>query len=170
MNDTLAYDKKAKDLLLDVYQTMDNVEIPVNLDKIAEFLGLEAMVFYKESVKENWENISGALDRTNRTIYINGSERYERQTFTLAHEIGHYLIHDNHRYDILYRDDLQKYPQNKDQRECEADAFAASLIMPKGFVKTLWNINSDISEIANVFGVSETTAMYRLKNLDLLTE
>jgi len=158
------YEVRAKDLLLDVYGKMEQVELPINLSKVVDYLGLQALVFAADGEKD----ISGALDRGNNTIYINGDERYERQSFTLAHEIGHYLLHQDKSYDLLHRSDLQTPYENKEEEESEADAFAASLIMPRSLMRQQWKINPEISYIANMFGTSHTAAEYRLKNLGLL--
>ena len=91
---------------------------------------------------------------------------YERRQFSIAHELGHFLLH------ILNKDDT---PQNVYYRrngnssaiEWEANEFAASLLMPRDEFRNFCMDNVDIdgkvdlSKIANFFGVSKQAARVR---------
>src|SRR5579859_7422759 len=64
-------------------------------------------------------------------IYLNNSLGLARRTFTLAHELGHFIL--NHQGDQQYRIDKFNYGQNTEgaKQETEANYFAASFLMPK---------------------------------------
>jgi len=106
---------------------------PVKLVALAEALGLEV---YKSPLKPD---VSGLIEpsesaRAKFQIRINRYEMAERQRFTLAHEIAHFLLHreiigggvvDN----VMYRSNLSS------RYEVEANKLAADIIMPSPLIK-----------------------------------
>ncbi len=114
---------------------------------------------------------SGAIvrdDDNNITIYVNPDDSLERQRFTIAHELGHYV--NGHLDDStkMLRDSNQSYSQdNYDYREYEANTYAAELIMPKS--KLVFLLESEglktIEDLARVLIVSKKAMEIRLKNL-----
>ena len=99
----------------------------------------------------------------------------EEKKMTVAHELGHALLHlpaseDNEYKDsVFYRKDLLTYTTE----EREANAFAEELIMPKGkfiqFIrKNTWNNRIDLTCVAAEFGVSISAAYSRAQDLNLL--
>jgi Zn-dependent peptidase ImmA (M78 family) len=112
-------------------------------------------------------------------IGVNESQADVRQRFTIAHEIGHMLLHADqplivdHGFALigLRRDDGAP----GDQREIEANAFAAALLMPEKWVTAALrgrdvdlSDDAEIQSLAKRFGVSQQAMMYRLMNLGLL--
>jgi Zn-dependent peptidase ImmA (M78 family) len=95
---------------------------------------------------------------------VNQDDAGVRQTFTVAHELGHKVLHEewakSEAYKVLWRD-LRR--QTKDRWEQEANAFAANLLMPRQMVDTYRKV--PLSVLAKIFAVSEDVARYRLKNL-----
>ena len=104
---------------------------PVPLGAIAKDLGIDVKLSSLD------RGLSGLIACNNGRyiIKINRHERRERQRYTLAHEIAHFLLHrdiidsageiaDN----VLYRSGHPK------QIEYEANRLAADLIMPDEFV------------------------------------
>ena len=57
--------------------------------KLARGMGLE--VVFVEFDRED-QNISGFYDAEDNTIFVNGDESPLRQTFTVAHELGHKIF------------------------------------------------------------------------------
>ena len=100
-------------------------------------------------------------------IKVNKYEVPERQRFTVAHEIAHYLLH---RGDIgagvvdsiMYRSSLTS------RKETEANRLAADIIMPANEVakelKRLGGVRSSdvVEELAAIFRVSEPAMKVRL--------
>lgn len=98
-------------------------------------------------------------------IFLNSRQEPKVKNFTLAHEIGHLLLHKNS--DSL-RIDLQDYSETGDpeNHETEANFFAGTLLMPKDkFINAIKNANS-LNEVADSFAVSKPAVESRLKWLN----
>lgn len=153
---------------------------PINVEKIARKLGLGVLPYNLGS------NVSGVLYIQNGkgTIGFNPSESAVRTRFTIAHEIGHFVLHklnndmfvDHKQFRLMFRD--SKSSTGQDKMEQEANAFAAALLMPKELlISEIQKIEFDfgqeeddaISALANRFKVSLTAMTYRIDNLNLLT-
>ncbi|TGN59057.1 ImmA/IrrE family metallo-endopeptidase [Paracoccus liaowanqingii] len=119
---------------------------PVPLGRIAQALGLQVLVSSLPA------GVSGKIEKTgdNFTIRLNRNESRERQRFTLAHEIAHFLLHK----DILQRtgeiEDTVLYRSGQPQRiEFEANRLAADLIMPdEGIESDLRRLQTRFTEEA----------------------
>lgn len=99
------------------------------------------------------DGCAGELDRNNRIIYINNNYSATRNLFSVAHEIGHYILHKGMQYRF---DDYNKYP-TKEQRkiEYEANDFAGKLLMPEyRFVDLYFKYSGNKNKLADFFGVS----------------
>lgn len=148
---------------------------PVPVEDIAR--GLGAKVSYS-----NFDNeISGLLVRRAGSIVIGvASEQPEnRQRFTIAHEIGHLLLHgegvsDEVHVDKHFRVHLRSSLSStaEDVGEIEANAFAAELLMPEAFVRRdakMLMLDFDdpgqVQELAQAYRVSSQAMTYRLMNL-----
>ena len=128
------------------------------------------------------DSISGATiyypDKNIFDILINSNKPRTRQHFTIAHELGHYFLHqeilknekiiiDDDNIDsqrVLYRIDNAE----RNKIETEANNFAATLIMPEDLVKDAWRRLEDIQECAKIFNVSLIAMTIRLERLGLV--
>lgn len=77
------------------------------------------------------------------TIRINRHDVKERQRFTLAHEIAHFLLHrdkigDGITDDVLYRSGLS------DAQEAQANRLAADIVMPWGLIQNRLESYADL--------------------------
>lgn len=110
------------------------------------------------------EGVSGLFDFASNEILVNNSEAGVRQTFTIAHELGHKVLHaewaESGLYQVLWRDPSK---QNKDRREQEANAFAADLLMPKTLLDDYRQLTT--SQLARLFAVSEIAMSHRISFL-----
>lgn len=81
--------------------------------------------------------IAGVLDRRTKKILIATKFSHTSQLFTLAHEIGHYLLHPGQ---VYFRDRELSAPgdNDRDYHEIEADAFAAEFLMPRNYLEPLF--------------------------------
>lgn len=134
---------------------------PVNPIEIAALVEVEVR-FVRFSGES--KGVSGLFDFRDNAILVNDDEPGNRQTFTIAHELGHKVLHsqwaETDAYKVLWRD-LRK--QKDDRFEKEANAFAANLLMPKEMVDAYPGLS--VSQAARLFAVSEEFARYRLMNL-----
>src|SRR2546425_3925042 len=107
---------------------------PVPVETLAERLG--AQISYSPFEGD----LSGMVFRDDAKIIIgvNSLHHPNRQRFTIAHEIGHMLLHKGQEvhvdrtYRVNLRDDLSS--QAVSPEEMEANAFAAALLMPEGLL------------------------------------
>jgi len=136
-------------------------EPPVNPVEIARALGVQVrfVTFSGES-----EGVSGLYDPSRNAIYVNEADAGVRQTFTIAHELGHKILHEDwaksEAYKVLWRDPRK---QGKDRWEQEANYFAANLLMPRQMLDDYKNLPAPV--VARIFAVSEQVAKFRLQNL-----
>lgn len=153
-----------EDFAQDILVKNDMYKIPIDLIGLANNNSID---IYE---KELEEKISGAIkyDKKSKkyTILLNKNENYYRKRFTLAHEIGHYFLDkdilesDEIHIDILYR--------SSNEKEKEIDYFAGALLMPKRFIEIMYKDNITISELAEIFEVSESAMTVRLDILGLI--
>lgn len=105
-------------------------------------------------------SVSGFYDPEDMAIYVNKDEVPARQTFTIAHELGHHLLHHewaaSNNYKVLMRD-ADAAP---DPYEREANAFAAHLLVPTHMLKAYSPIASDV-ELSRLFMVSLPMLRFR---------
>jgi len=116
------------------------------------------------------DDISGMVISSNKEkhIYVNEEDIPPRQRFTIAHEIGHIVLHhkigEGEFRDVDYRGKNNQY----DAREWEANAFASALLMPKAKAIKIWDKVQDVDDFANIFKVSKLAGSIRLQNLGLI--
>ncbi|HTZ87267.1 MAG TPA: ImmA/IrrE family metallo-endopeptidase [Solirubrobacteraceae bacterium] len=153
--------------------TLGCKETPIPVEQIAIARG--AQVTYEVFDGE----VSGMLirDGERAIIGVNSSHAPVRQRFTIAHEIGHLIMHEGTPVfvDRLIRINRRDGTTSKQERD--ANAFAAELLMPRGFitarVAALTDKSSGIAperlmeQLAEEFGVSVLAMSYRLANLDI---
>jgi Zn-dependent peptidase ImmA (M78 family) len=149
--------KKAYELI----QFFGYEEPPIDPIKIAQGLGIK--VYFAEFNEESDKLVSGFFNSKENAIYVNKNEFTPRQTFTIAHELGHHQLHrewaESKDYKILYREQLTQ--KQTDFREQEANTFSANLLVPKFILNKYKNV-ATISELATLFVVSEPVIKYRL--------
>ena len=144
------------------YQITDPV-VPVH--DIAATKGLSIKVI---PMPEKLKGVSGFFDPKEKTIYVNGDDVPRRQMFTVAHELGHFLLeHDPKEYGVLLR-----FPEvnGKDASEQEANCFAANLLVPELMLRDVMKKYSltkeHLSTLAKLFGVSKAVMRYRLERME----
>lgn len=132
---------------------------PINPVTIARELG--ARVSFVSMPKH--PNVSGFYDAQDDAIYITKGEYPKRQTFTIAHELGHRLLHRDwaasNDYRVMLRDQSQMILDDKEQ---EANAFAAHLLVPRDMLNDYRRVAS-IEELSNLFIVSMPVIRNRLR-------
>lgn len=137
-------------------------EIPVPLEKVAAHLGYKCLGFTSD---ENTKDISGVIDYANKAIYVNQSESLNRQRFTMAHEIGHAVLHIADGPGMVDLRQSIDHPQN--QKEKEANQFAAALLMPREPFLMEWSkTSSTVDGVSAIFGASKQAVEIRSKNLE----
>jgi Zn-dependent peptidase ImmA (M78 family) len=139
---------------------------PVDPVAIARALGIDV----RQAMLKT--NVSGALVKKigeDPAILLNASDSPNRQRFTCAHELGHYVTHasDPTAYEYIDLRDTIWSATGQDSEEVWANAFAANLLMPEKRVRELIAEGYTPTALAAYFAVSQDAMSYRLDNLGL---
>ena len=147
-----------------------DIEIPIPLDHIANAVGIIEIAGQKTAAFE------GALvtneAKTTGSIAYNLSSGIERRRFTIAHELGHFLILSHGASAQCAKADMGviKSQDAKRHKEAEANRFSASLLMPKSlFVRDIHRLGAPETEhivsLASKYKVSKEAAAWRYTDL-----
>jgi Zn-dependent peptidase ImmA (M78 family) len=151
----------------DLLQEYGGLEAPVDVDSVAGKLGIEV----KQGELD--DDISGTIyimSEEKAAVALNSKNSPKRKRFTLAHEIGHFLLHRGRGIHVdtdqmLFR----REGSVSDPRETAANQFAAALLMPRVLLeKEIHDDEFDIDDLANKFNVSSQAMSYRLLNLKMI--
>jgi Zn-dependent peptidase ImmA (M78 family) len=176
---TVKHIHKAADEIL---QKFGRNTLPVEPEQIAAAMGIKVVAFPMEN------HVSGILyiDINGATIGYNRTESLHRARFTIAHEIGHFLLHNNNtskvfidnqfevaqHIKVLFRSSAPQQDTATAQMEFEANTFAAALLMPeKQLLEHIQNMEFDLGDddallgLATLYNVSSSAMYYRLLNL-----
>lgn len=130
--------------------------------QIAEQKGLKVAIV---KMPDKLSNVSGLLDPEKKVIYVNSEDPSNRQAFTVAHELGHFILkHEPNKYGVLPRfaELIASNPL-----EQEANCFAANFLVPEKMLREAmkqYNLTEhDTDLLAKMFGVSKDVIRYRLK-------
>lgn len=143
----------------------------VDVIKLAKLLDID--VFLGTNDNEDFHAKIEKDHETNRyNIVVNPTQPFERQRFSIAHELAHFVLHKSKLDELgrLNRDDsLNKMQEDK------ADELAAEILMPTQLLeKYLKELGLDkkqevkkniIENVASYFKVSKTVAAIKLREL-----
>jgi Zn-dependent peptidase ImmA (M78 family) len=147
-------------------------QAPIPVEKLAALLGAKIVL------QPFSEEFSGMVHRNrdgSAVIGVNSSHGIQRQRFTIAHEIGHLLLHTDEtlhvdkNFPIGQRNEISGKSVN--ENEIEANQFAAALLMPRNFIaKDIEHlVGKDvlfvIRRLATKYKVSEHAMSIRLSSL-----
>jgi Zn-dependent peptidase ImmA (M78 family) len=151
----------------------DCYKVPVDVKTLAQRLGVQIL---EDDLPED---ISAALDvRKKPVIFINSAHGLYRRRFSIAHELGHFVLH--HPAGIIHVDKRTFFRNTQSSEgieitEIEANKFAAALLMPAAFVREqleqyedfidIEEDNDAVMKLAKFFQVSPTAMSFRMQNL-----
>lgn len=157
---------------------LSQISLPIRIEEVAQLLGLKVLPYPLEN------EVSGILiiEDSIGTIGYNQNESRVRRRFTIAHELGHYLLHSEEsnlfvdkNFKVMFRTTSSPEEEHKIRLEREANNFAAAILMPEDLVnREVENMEFDlgseesIKELAKRFDVSTTAMYYRMMNLGKL--
>lgn len=173
-------ERSASDLL----HSLEVLKAPTPLPKIATFLKAE---IHQQTFEDM---VSGVLfiQGNERHIMVNKAHHPNRQRFTIAHELGHLVLHHNSGDRLFIDTHLRAYQRSGSAasgvyeepgstttpaEEKEANLFASALLMPRELLlsktvgREFWD-ELDVATLAAEFGVSEQAMTIRLRQLDVL--
>ncbi|MBH8567151.1 ImmA/IrrE family metallo-endopeptidase [Nostoc sp. CENA67] len=139
---------------------------PIFVEELARALGVE--VQYQPAD----DKLSGFLIRDFKNhcavIGVNSSHHKNRQRFTIAHELGHFLLHEGEkvhvdRIDYSFQVKLRNEDSSKgiNLEEKEANYFAAELLMPASFLKKDLT-NMEMLDLLDEEGLKKLADSYRV--------
>lgn len=152
--------------------------VPVDVEAIARDFGID--VRFQPFPETESDLLSGCLVRTSEgqvIIGVNARHHSNRQRFTIAHELGHFLLHAGkvepvHVDRVFYRGPGSS--DGKDPIEIEANEFAAKLLMPAAQLERdaedleALDDEDTIRDLAGKYAVSVQAMTLRLAGLGLL--
>ena len=149
----------------------------ISITELVKKYGLDVFLF---DFGEDSNQIMGAIDFRGENnsgkpvIYLNRYKHPNNRQFTLAHELGHYIL--GHRKgNVRFRIDFESdsYPEDEDlrQEELEANYFAGALLMPEDILRSKLKednmstktVAKKINELKKYFRVSESALKTRLQ-------
>jgi Zn-dependent peptidase ImmA (M78 family) len=153
--------KAAEDLLADTWDGY----LPVDPVRIARSLGIDVITTYLDG------KVAGAIVKDvgqDPAIVLNRKDSANRQRFTCAHELGHWVRREAAGDDFSYIDYRDAFSSaGIDEDEKFANSFAACLLMPEEQVRRFHRQGYSDIGMALRFDVSREAMGYRLRNLGL---
>lgn len=137
--------------------------IPVSLQKLGDYLQAQHNLQLR-GIRDFSDKTSGATVTVNGepTIAFNKNHGWYRRRFTIAHEIGHFIMNTGH-------NDIGAALDTSNPVEAEANEFAAELLMPlQQFKKDCKNEVSSIDDLAEKYQVSKEAAGWRMVHSGVL--
>lgn len=168
----MCYNKTMDKDLEQIISQVCGCNFPRNIVAVCEKMG----IIVQETGRFS-DDISGMIFKENDKYYIlvNKYHSIGRKSFTIAHELGHYILH---RQLLEEESQLVSYIKSNDKTlpalargldynsiEKEANNFAADILMPENEFKLKCECANSIEEVANYFGVSVQAATIRANNL-----
>lgn len=153
--------------------------VPVNVGQIAKRVGLR--VAYVDLA----DDVSALLvtDKDKTAVGVNANHSRTRQRFSLAHEIGHFVL--GHQFELgehVHVDSGRRISARStlasaglDSKEIEANQFAAELLMPTKLVRMHAAefaghplLENEVEALARRFNVSRHAMTIQLSHLGLV--
>jgi len=138
-----------------------------NLVNLLEINGV--VVFLIDSESDKFDGITLFTDARHPIIFLNSNLPNDRKRFTLAHELGHLVLHIRQRKNIFTKKQFDEQPD--DFKETEANRFASEFLMPE------LDIRNDLAgltmillgQLKNHWQVSMKSLVYRANFLKVIS-
>lgn len=129
---------------------------------IISILERSGIIIYEIDDDESFDGISFITDKGYSVMIINKNFSNDRKRFTIAHELGHLLMHNENHFPISsYRD-----------KEKEANLFAGEFLMPQEAIKnSLRSLRfSDLGMLKSYWLTSMSSIVRRAKDLNCIDD
>ncbi|MBL8658018.1 MAG: ImmA/IrrE family metallo-endopeptidase [Altererythrobacter sp.] len=158
----------------EVLQRWPKTAMPVPIKELATLNGCQV----RSTILE--DDLSGMafIKEGAKFIVYNAAHHPNRQRFTIAHELGHHVMHQSMLKKsvhvdkgVLRRDNISA--GGFDKVEISANAFAACVLMPEDLMRSVCPDSLDleddglIANLSKLFGVSAAAFTNRVLNLSL---
>ncbi|OJF97605.1 ImmA/IrrE family metallo-endopeptidase [Pararhizobium antarcticum] len=155
-------DMREKLQIVGLYMSMHETP-PINVVGLANRLGIKVY-------EADWPStISGKIQKDREkgghsgfAIFVNKSHSRNRRRFTIAHEVAHFVLHEDLIGDGVFDDALYRsgLPNKIEQ---QANGLAADILMPYQIVQA--NLDMSIDALADMFDVSTAAITARLSTV-----
>lgn len=156
--------QKLEDLTSRILVNNDMYNIPVDPVKIAKTYDI---LVYEGNLNNK---IAGAIryykDKDKFEILVNKNDPKTKQRFTIAEELGYYILHEKKLKDDEIHINL--IDKQIDEEEKEVEYFAGALLINKTLLENVYNSSSTILELSELFKVSVSSMTVRLDILGML--
>lgn len=117
------------------------------------------VVFKMDFGTEKIDALSSITNKGHKVVFLNTQMSNDRLRFSLAHELGHLVMH------------METPPLSVQVAEEQADVFAAQFLMPEDEIKPmLYNLKiSTLAELKRKWGVSMQSIIYRAHYLGIIS-
>lgn len=174
-------DTIAKQMILHVYPELMKNSSPFPVLNFIEF-NMRNVIGYTMAVEELPIYTEAQTDFISKEI-IFSEETYDglcrdeaRARFTAMHEVGHAVLHSDFFDDMVSNNRKTKRLSRESIKpfmdpECQANVFAASILMPTNHVvKIIHESDNPVEEIIERFAVSREAASNRVKGIGKFTK
>ncbi|MDR0453200.1 MAG: ImmA/IrrE family metallo-endopeptidase [Deferribacteraceae bacterium] len=155
-------------IILRTLAGLDNISPVLDISRTLSMLGIK--LFSASVNTDKFFSLSVGVKDGGPAVIVNNNDRltYEQLLFSIAHEVGHFIMHSERLQEI-----------NNEiiwSEEDEADLFASHFIMPEEGLNIYWNSGKGLHwtdrviKVKQIFGVHYKTVLYRLGNFDRLYE
>lgn len=156
----------------EVLKEHDLLALPVRVDRLAKKMGISLRYEPLDGDLSGMAFVKGDT----KVVAVNNFHHKNRQRFTIAHEIGHHVLHAETLRQgihvdkaIMRRDTLST--TGTDDFEIQANVFASELLMPRDLIASLaaqldLDDERQLLECANKIQVSVAALQFRLAALD----
>jgi hypothetical protein len=132
---------------------------PVDIERVVREWGLAVEFVNRPG------GLHGRMLAERAVVEVAAGDHPNRQRFSIAHELGHYILAHNPVYSEAEPEEITS-PTGINERE--ADTFAAELLMPTEWVRDDWKELQHSSRMAALYRVSEQAMWIRLEDLRLI--
>ncbi len=150
------------DALIELARSNNIETSPLDLNKLSNLLGVTVRFVPMD------DDDSGCLNKDKQTgtwvMQVNSLHHPNRQRFTMAHELGHFVKHSMINSDFADKTFFRNGETNHIEKE--ANFFAGELLMPEGeFIRFVKEVSGTVEDISNHFHVSTLAVRVRAKQL-----
>lgn len=145
----------------------------IDIVQLANYCGVR--VVGKDLSNDESAYISYNEENDEFTIYVNANHSKERQRFSIAHELAHYIEHKDKIKELKQVDREGIHSLSRDEEE-KADSIAADILMPESvFKESLLKLGikekidiiteNIVNSLAKEFNVSFVASILRIRSL-----
>lgn len=131
-------------------------EPPVPIEKIVKSLGVTIQYASFDDALSGMAFVRKGIS----IIGVNALHHPNRQRFTIAHELGHHILHADLLQSEVHVDKVvlnrnKISAQGVDFREMQANAFAAEILMPSAWLDDIINDGVDLGDEARISALAK---------------